>query len=79
MKTKYGIDLEVIDHKEKAYVKEIVLGKTNRGENIDTSKMILDEYEIKTIGEKVFIDGGLIGGASLVPAKFAAIVDAAQA
>jgi len=67
MKTKYGIDLEVIDHKEKAYVKEIVLGKTNRGENIDTSKMILDEYEIKAIGEKVFIDGasddGLYGGA----------------
>ncbi|MBR6808251.1 MAG: hypothetical protein IKM46_07715, partial [Clostridia bacterium] len=67
MKTKYGIDLEVIDHKEKAYVKEIVLGKTNRGENIDISGMILDEYEIKTVGEKVFIDGasddGLYGGA----------------
>jgi len=67
MKEKYGIDLEVIDHKEKAYVKEIVLGKTNRGEKIDTSKLILNEYEIKAIGEKVFIDGasddGLYGGA----------------
>ena len=28
---------------------------------------------------KVDVDGGLIGGASLVPAKFAKIVDAAQA
>jgi len=67
MKEKYGIDLEVIDHKEKAYVKEIVLGKTNRGEKIDTSKLILNEYEIKSVGEKVFIDGasddGLYGGA----------------
>ena len=67
MKEKYGIDIEVIDHKEKAYVKEIVLGKTNRGEKVDTSKMILDEYEIKSVGEKVFIDGasddGLYGGA----------------
>ena len=27
---------------------------------------------------KVNVDGGLIGGASLVPEKFAAIVDAAQ-
>ena len=67
MKAKYGIDLEVIDHKEKAYVREIVLGKTNRGEEIDTSKLICDEYEIKTVGEKVFIDGasddGLYSGA----------------
>jgi triosephosphate isomerase len=28
---------------------------------------------------KTNVDGGLIGGASLVPAKFAKIVDAAQA
>jgi len=67
MKEQYGIDLEVVDHKEKAYVKEIVLGKTNRGENIDTSKMVCDEYEIRAVGEKVFIDGasddGLYGGA----------------
>jgi len=63
----YGIDLEVVDHKEKAYVREIVLGKTNRGENIDTSKMVCDEYEIRAVGEKVFIDGasdeGIYGGA----------------
>ncbi|MBR6807796.1 MAG: hypothetical protein IKM46_05360 [Clostridia bacterium] len=57
MKQKYGIDLEVIDHKEKAYVRKIVLGKTNRGEKIDTSKMVCDDYEIKAVGEKVFIDG----------------------
>ena len=67
MKEKYGIDIEVIDHKEKAYVKEIVLGKTNRGEKIDTSKMVVDDYEIKSVGEKIFIDGasddGLYGGA----------------
>ena len=54
-------------NKEKAYVKEIVLGKTNRGEKIDTSKMVVDDYEIKSVGEKVFIDGasddGLYGGA----------------
>ena len=56
MKEQYGIDLEVVDHKEKAYVREIVLGKTNRGENIDTSKMVCDEYEIRAVGEKVFIE-----------------------
>ena len=66
MKNVFGYDIEVIDHDENAYVREIVLGKTNRGEKIDTSKLIRDEFEIKTVGDKIFIDGatadGLYGG-----------------
>jgi len=67
MKEVFGTDIKVIDQAEGRFVREIVLGKTNRGEKIDTSKLIRDEFEIKTVGTKVFIDGasadGLYGGA----------------
>ena len=67
MKEVFGTDIKVIDQAEGRFVREIVLGKTNRGEKIDTSKLIRDEFEIKTVGDKVFIDGasadGLYGGA----------------
>ena len=67
MKEVFGTEIKVIDQAEGRYVREIVLGKTDRGEKIDTSKLILDEFEIKAVGEKVFIDGasadGLYGGA----------------
>ncbi len=67
MKEVFGTDIKVIDQAEGRFVREIVLGKTNRGEKIDTSKMIRDEFEIKAVGEKVFIGGasadGLYGGA----------------
>ena len=67
MKEVFGTDIKVIDQAEGRFVREIVLGKTSRGEKIDTSKLIRDEFEIKTEGTKVFIDGasadGLYGGA----------------
>ena len=66
MKKVCGTDIKVIDQAEGRYVREIVLGKTNRGNKIDTSKLIRDEFEIKTVGDKIFIDGatadGLYGG-----------------
>lgn len=38
----------------------------------------MNEKNAADLLSKPNVDGGLIGGASLVPAKFTAIVDAAQ-
>ena len=38
----------------------------------------MNEKNAADLLSKVNVDGGLIGGASLVPEKFTAIVDAAQ-
>ncbi len=62
-----GITLDVVDDGTKAVGKEIILGKTSRGNKIDTSAMIRDEFEIKIEGDKIYVDGatadGLYGGA----------------
>ena len=59
-----------------------VLGKMY-GKNVAETVTIqyggsMNDKNAKELLSKVNVDGGLIGGASLVPEKFAAIVDAAQ-
>jgi len=61
-----GVTVNVCDDDAKTKSKEIVLGKTSRGEKADVSGMIRTSYAIAVDGEKVYIDGatadGLYGG-----------------
>ncbi len=62
-----GAELKVVDDSTKETAKEIVIGSARKS-GVDTTKLILDGYEIAVKGEKVYIDAlnddGLYRGAA---------------